>query len=440
MLSVALASISGAIANVALPTIAKDLGVSPATSIWVISSYQIALGALILPMSSLGEIFSYRRVYRVGLLVFTLASLLCAFTHSLPILIVGRMLQGVGAAGVVSLNTVITRFTYPRAMLGRGIGLNSVLVATSTAAGPSVAAAILAVADWPWLFLVNVPLGGLAFILSRWIPVTKGSGHPFDVRSAVLNAVALGGLILGIDEIGRGEATEWAILAIIAAVISGIFLVRRQETLKAPMLATDLLKNPAMSLAVTTSGCSYAAQWFAFVSLPFFFQDVMGQSQIATGLLMTPWPVTVMAISPLVGRLSDRYPAGVLCSIGAGIMSLGLILLAFLPDQASSLDISWRMVIAGIGFGVFQTPNNRSIIMSAPPERSGGAGGLLALGRMIGQATGAALVALIFGLCALNGASQGTAVVLALLAGAGFAGAGSIASALRSLSRKPAEA
>lgn len=121
-------------------------------------------------------------------------------------------------------------------------------------------------------------------------------------------------------------------------------------------------------------------------------------------------------------------------------MSLGLILLAFLPDQASSLDISWRMVIAGIGFGVFQTPNNRSIIMSAPPERSGGAGGLLALGRMIGQATGAALVALIFGLCALNGASQGTAVVLALLAGAGFAGAGSIASALRSLSRKPAEA
>ena len=206
-LGLILAVLNGAIANVALPTIARDMHTSPAGSIWVVNAFQLAVTVSLLPLASLGEIHGYKRIYKGGLILFTIASLFCALSSSLPTLIVARVIQGVGAAGIMSVNGALVRFIYPRAWLGRGVGLNATIGSTASAIGPSVASAILSVAHWPWLFAVNVPLGILAIIIAwHHLPDTPRTRGKFDVISALLQAAAFGLLLIGISEMGHGDA------------------------------------------------------------------------------------------------------------------------------------------------------------------------------------------------------------------------------------------
>ena len=429
----ALSVLDSAIANIALPAIAKEIHASPADSIWVINAYQLAVVISLLPLASLGDIFGYRRIYMVGLAVFTGAALVSALSHSLLMLTLGRALQGVGAAGIMSVNTALVRFTYPRRQLGRGIAMVSVVVSISSAAGPSVAAAILAVASWPWLFAINVPIGIVALLMSlRLLPYTPPSENRFDLVSAFLSAFAFAFLISGINGIGHHHPALFVIIELAGAVLVGYALIHRQNSLAMPLLPVDLFKRPVFALSVTTSVCAFVAQGIVFVALPFYFQDVIARSQVETGLLITPWPVTVAIIAPIAGRLADRYPAGILGGIGLAVLSLGFVLLALLPAQPSDADIIWRMTVCGCGFGFFQSPNNRAIVSSAPRERSGGAGAIQATARLLGQTVGAALVALVFGYA---GPSGGTSPTIAILLAAGFSALAAITSISRLLNR-----
>ncbi len=426
-MAIAMAVLDSFIANVALPTIARDLDVSPATSIWAVNAYQIAVTVSLLPLSSLGDIYGYRRVYRVGLAIFTVASLACALAPSFWTLTAARAAQGIGAAGILSVNVALIRFIYPKASLGRGIGTNALVVATGSVAGPTVAAGILSFATWPWLFAVNLPIGLVALWMARALPATEGSGQNFDFASALISASTFGLLILGMGSIGQPGPIAWIELA--AALCLGLVLIRRQAGQTRPMLAIDLFRRLPFTLAIATSFCFFVAAYLAYVSLPFFFQNVLGRSQAETGLLITPWPAATALAAPLAGRLSDRWPAIPLAVIGMGTMALGLILLALLPAAPSNLDIVWRMVICGLGFGLFQTPNNKAIVTSAPLDRSGGANGVAATTRQLGMATGAALVAIVFSLGA--GQSLSRDVITALLLAAGFATASALGSSLR---------
>ena len=421
--------LDSSIANIALPTIAREIGASPAQSIWVINAYQLAVVVSLLPLASLGDIFGYRRIYVIGLAVFTLAALVSALSHSLAMLALGRALQGLGAAGMTSVNIALVRFTYPRRQLGRGIAMTAVAVSVSSAAGPTVASAILAVASWPWLFAIDVPIGLVTLGLSlRLLPYTPPSPHRFDLASALLSAVASALLIAGINGIGHGQAVPFIVIELLGAIGAGYVLVRRQAALSLPLLPVDLFRRPVFVLSVTTSVCTFVAQGIVFVTLPFYFQDVLGRSQVATGLLMTPWPAMVAIVAPLAGRLADRYPVGILCGIGLGVLTLGFVLLAALPAQPHSADIVWRMMICGSGFGFFGSPNNRAIITSAPRERSGGAGAIQSTARLLGQTVGAAFVALIFGFA---GPAGGTGPTVAILLAAGFAALAGVLSVLR---------
>ena len=428
IVAVSMASLDTSIANAVLPTIAVDLHATPAASIWVVNSYQLALVACLLPFSSLGEIFGYRRVYGYGLAVFTVASLLCALSWSLPTLTAARVLQGVGAAGIMSVNTALIRFIYPARNLGRGVGFNAMTVAVSTALGPTVAAGVLSVASWQWLFAINVPVGVLALALAvRFLPATPRARRRFDLISAVLNAGTFGLLILGIGEGAHSASGPTTALVLGGAAVFGFFLVRRQLGMSAPLLPVDLYRRPLFALSSLTSMCSFAAQGLSFVSLPFFFQTVLGHTAVETGLLLTPWPVVTGLMAPIAGPLSDRYPPAILGGIGMAALCCGLALMATLPAHPDNLAIVWRMMICGAGFGFFQSPNLKAIMSSAPPERSGGASGIVATSRLIGQSTGAALVALCFGISATHGPA------LALTLAACFAGGASVASFSRLL-------
>ena len=186
--ALAMASLDTAIANIALPAIAADLHVSPADVVWVVNIYQIALVATLLPLGALGEIVGHQRIYLGGLLLFTLASLGCAFAWSLPSLTAARALQGLGASGIMSVNAALVRFVYPTHMLGRGFGHNALVVGTAFTFGPTIASAILSIGTWPWLFAINIPFGVIAIWIGlKTLPKTPRAEHAFDFASAALD-------------------------------------------------------------------------------------------------------------------------------------------------------------------------------------------------------------------------------------------------------------
>lgn len=417
-LGLTLAVLDGAIANVALPTIARDLDASPASSIWVVNAYQIAVTISLLPLASLGDIYGYRRVYQYGMIVFTIASLGCALSDSLLTLTIARIIQGFGAAGIMSVNGALVRFIYPRRLIGTGIGLNATIGSIASAVGPTVASAILSVATWPWLFAVNVPLGLVAIpVAFRALPITRSSGVRFDGLSALWSALTFGILIIAISGMGHGGSASLGGAELCIAAVFGFVLVTRQLSLSSPMLPVDLLRIRLFALSVATSITGFLAQSMALVSLPFLFENTLGRDPVQTGLLLTPWPLSVAVIAPLTGRLADRYPVGLLSGCGLAVMAAGLALASLLPAHPSAFDIVWRMMICGLGFGFFNTPNNRAIIVSAPPTRAGAASGMQATSRLLGQSTGAAMVALMFGVFPISGTRE-SLVFAACAAGA----------------------
>lgn len=435
-LATSLAVLDGSIVNVALPSISRELHVGAAEAIWVVNAYQIAVFVCLLPLASLAETLGYRRVYLTGIAIFTLASLSCALATSLEALIFARVAQGLGAACIMCLNGAITRFNYPKAVLARGIAVNAMVVASGTALGPTIGAAILAVGPWPWLFAVNVPLGVLALWMAyRNMPSPPVSRGAFDWTSAALNAFAFGMIMIGVDSLSHGDRASVGVIELAVGVAAGFILVRRSLAQERPLVPVDLLRIPIFALSVCSSVTAFTSQTLAFVALPFILQYGLGRSEVETGLLMTPWPLAVLIVAPISGRLVERFSAGLLGGLGLAVMAVGLFLLATLPQPASAFDIGWRMALCGAGFAVFQSPNNRTLMTSAPIERSGGAAGMLATGRLLGQTFGALLVAFMF---RVFPNSHGAALPLGVACA--FAVVASVVSTLRMSTPKPPHA
>jgi DHA2 family multidrug resistance protein-like MFS transporter len=428
--------LDGNIANTALPHITKQLHATPASSIWVVNAFLLTVSVCVVPLSSLADIIGYKRVYQVGLAIFTVASLGCSLPHSLNALIAARILQGIGSACMWSVSAAVIRYTYPRALLGRGIGYGGIVVFTSAAAGPSIASGILALATWHWLFAINIPFGLLALSLSeRSLAPAEGTRHRWDFVSAILSAVTVVALITGIDGLGS-ERPALVAVKLVVALAAGWLLVRRQIALPFPMLAIDLFRRPIFALASMASLFSFIGQGLGIVVLPFFLIDVLGFSQVKAGLLLTPWPLAAGIMSHLSGRLADRYSVRTLGTIGMGVFTAGLILLATAPVNPAVFDLVWRTALCGLGFGFFGSPNNRAMIAGAPKERSGGAGGISTMSRLLGQSLGVALVAVIFGIYARGGVTQ-LGSRLALCCGAVFTAAAGVISSLRQMGAPP---
>jgi DHA2 family multidrug resistance protein-like MFS transporter len=258
----------------------------------------------------------------------------------------------------------------------------------------------------------------LAFAIGvRALPVTVGSDRRFDWISALLNATTFGFLITGAESLAReGPASGLPKLAV--GLVAGAVLAWRELRVEAPLVPFDLLRLPIFGLSILTSIVSFGAQMMAYVGLPFYFQTELGRSAVVTGLLMTPWPIAVGIAAPLAGRLADRHRAGTLGGIGLSVFAAGLFALSLLQPGVSDLDIAWRMALCGLGFGFFQSPNNRAMITAAPMHRSGAAGGALATARLLGQTAGAVTTAIFFQLAGTHAAptAMATAAGLAALA------------------------
>jgi DHA2 family multidrug resistance protein-like MFS transporter len=438
ILGIAVAVLDGTIMNLALPSIARELGASASHAIWVVNAYQIAILVMLLPLASLGDLFGYRRIYLLGMGLFTVSSLAAVLSNSMGTLIAARTLQGLGAAGIMSVNAALVRLIYPSSQLGRGMAINSMVVATASVAGPSVAASILSVASWPWLFAFNVPLGLVVLAIGlRALPSNQRApavpGTRFSAIDVLLNIGMFSLVFLGVDRLGVREggatgtpAMGWALLG--AGLAVGFVYLRRQRTMVLPLFPVDLLRIPVFALSMGTSVAAFTAQMLSYIALPFLLLDVYGRTHLQAGLLITAWPLAIVVMAPIVGRLIGRYPDGLLGGIGLGLLASGLALLAALPAHPGDLDIAWRMALCGVGFGLFQSPNNHTIVTSAPRHRSGAASGMLGTARLTGQTLGAVVVAAVFSLWTPH---DGRGPVIALVLAATCAALAGICSSLR---------
>ena len=386
------------ISNVVLPTFAHDFGTSPSVTTWIVNGYQLAIVVSLLSFSALGEILGYKKIFVAGIAMFCITSLMCALSDSFWTLTTARVFQGFSASAITSVNTALLRLIYPPNQIGRGMGINAVVIAISAAAGPSVASGILAITTWHWLFAINLPLGAFALILGiKHLPGQKiTSKRKFDTKSAIANAITFGLLIYTLDGFAHHDRNHFLIPQLIVLVVVGTYFIRRQLGQESPLLPLDLMKIPIFRLSILTSIFSFIAEMLAMISLPFFLQNTLGHSEVMTGLLLTPWPLASLITAPAAGYLVEKVRPGILGSIGMVIFGIGLYFLSNLDKDTSIMGIIWRLSLCGAGFGLFQTPNNSTLISSAPTNRSGGASGMMGMARLIGQTLGTTFTALLF--------------------------------------------
>ncbi len=424
--AISMAILDSYIMNIVLPTLAHDFKISPSTATWIVNGYQLAIVASILPFSSLADIIGCRRIFLIGSIMFCITSVFCALSDSFTTLFIARIFQGFSASAIMSVSTALIKRIFPKAHIGRGMGINAMVVSISAAAGPSIAGGILAISSWHWLFSINIPLGLTAFFLGyRFLPKTvHDKSRKFDYISAIANAITFGLLFYTIDGFAHHNSLIRLFIQLAVVFIVGYFFIRRQLHQDSPLLPVDLMRIPIFRLSIFASICSFIAQMLAMISLPFYLQNTMGMSEVMTGLMITPWPVAALIMGPLAGYLIEKVNPSLIGSIGMVIFCGGLFSLSFLNPHSTHIDVIWRVALTGMGFALFQTPNNSAIMASAPTQRSGGASGMLSLGRLVGQTFGTTFVALFFSFIVKDRATavslliaSGLAMITAIISG-----------------------
>ena len=386
--------IDGAIASVALPTIARDLGVSNAVVTNVITVYQLVLVMFLLPFSSLGDRVGHRRLYQAGQALFMLSCALCFFADSFALLLVLRAVQAIGAAMALSVSAGMLRQIYPANKLGSGLGLNSVIVASSAALAPTVGGWIVGHLAWQWVFVVAAPLALISLLLGRALPEPEPQNRPAEWLSGGLSALTMLLLIGGLQLATHGDVAV-GVMTVVLGVALLVGLVRRERQRETPVLPVDLLSQPVLGLTALASMCSFIAASALMLSLPFRLEVGMGYAPQTVGLLLLPFPLTMLVISPIAGWASDRIAPTKLGVTGMGIAIVGLVLMAALPDAPGEWGIAWRLSLTALGFALFFAPNSRLLIGRAPRNRAAAAGGLLSTSRLLGQALAAVVVGIL---------------------------------------------
>jgi len=440
ILGIGMSVLDATMVNLALPGIVRDLGIAEADGVWLVNAYQLAILVLLLPLALLGDLLGYRRIYLAGVGLFMAASLASVLAAGPGQLALARALQGAGAAGLFAVNAALVRLIYPARLLGRGIAINSAVVAVASVAGPAVAALVLSWASWHWMFAMNIPLAALVLALGwRSLPANHGvaaAGRRFPWLDALLNAAMFLLLFLGLQRLvphaNVAQAPALALAMVALGALVGVVYVRRQRELvrhgAVPLLPVDLLAIPVFRLSMATSVAAFAAQTLASVALPFLLLEGLQRSTAEAGWVLAAWPLGTVLMAPVAARLIGRQPSGLLGGIGLGLLAVGLLSLALLPAHAAGLALAACLALCGAGFGLFQSPNNHTIVTAAPAHRSGGAAGMLGTARLTGQSLGALLVGALYSLWATQ---PGRVPALALMLAAGLALAGGATSLLR---------
>ncbi|MBV9231952.1 MAG: MFS transporter [Chloroflexi bacterium] len=405
-------TLDGSIVNIGLPSIANTfhVGISGAVE-WIIIGYLVVIAAALLTFGRLADMLGRKPIFLTGLVIFILGSMLCGLAPSLPLLILARLLQGIGGALIFSVNVAMITSTFPNNERGLALGLNAVVVSMGVAAGPTIGGIITQYLTWRWIFYVNVPICMLvllaAYYFYREHSPQREQQERFDPLGAIVLAIGLAAFTLGLS---FGQEWGWLSPGTLSALVIGIAMlgvaVYVESHVEYPIVNLKLVTNRVFAFANISFMLCMMALFAPGFLLPFYFEQLRGFSTVQTGLLLTPLPLTLAVVAPLSGSLADRLGSRWLSPLGLAVACFGLFLISQLNAQSPTWDILWRLAIIGIGQGLFMSPNTRTMMGAAPRNAQGEASGLLATGRVIGQSMSVALTGTVF--AALGGAAAGT--------------------------------
>ncbi len=414
----ALFVVDGAIANVALPTIARDLGVTDSAVTNVVTVYQLAMVMVLLPFATIGDKVGHRNLYQIGQVLFCVASAAAFLVTNFWILLLVRAAQAVGAGIALSVSAAMLRAIYPARSLGTGMGINSVIVATAYAVAPTLGGFITEHFDWRWVFVAAAPLALISLAVGRTLPDPQPRPMKIDWTGGAWSALTVLLLIGGLA-VATHERPAPGLIAIAAGALSAAFLTRYERRRDRPVLPVDLMAMPAIGLSILAAIAAFIASAMLIVALPFRFEQGMGYSPDEVGLLLLPFPLTMLVVAPAAGWLSDRVSPSILGLVGMVVAVVGLGFIATMSNEAGTTAIGWRLALTALGFGLFLSPNSRLIIGQAPKDRSAAAGGLLSTARLFGQSSGAALIGVVLAMdLGLGPVPAVAAIALCILAAA----------------------
>lgn len=386
-----MACLDSSIVNVALPVMSSKLSASMASIEWVVTSYLIVISATILIFGRLGDIKGKTRIFKFGVILFTAGSLLCGISYSLPILVIARVIQAVGAACTMSTNQGIITHVFPSNERGRALGISGTFVALGTMVGPPLGGFIVSVLSWQYIFLINVPIGILTFIFGTKILPKSGKAldEKLDTKGAALFTMAIvalfGSLIRG-QEIGYSEPI--IITGFVIAFISMTVFIFVENRLQTPLLYLPIFKNKLFSVSILCGFISFVAMSCTNIIQPFYFQKALKLSPAVTGLFMMVSPLILSMVAPVSGYLSDKIGSELLTFLGLVFTSTGLILMSTMNEHSSLWSIMIFIAVMSLGNGLFQSPNNSLIMSTVPKNKLGIAGSVNALIRNLGMVFG----------------------------------------------------
>ncbi len=393
-----MATLDASIVNISLPNIMAAFDANLTLSEWVVLSYLLTITGLLLPFGRLADLTGRKKVFLLGLIIFSAGSALCALSQSIHQLILFRSIQAVGAAMIMANTFAIVTAVFPSQERGRALGINGTVVAAGFTVGPTLGGFLVSHLSWRAIFYVNVPVGVFGILMTIYIlqehlvSPTLGQKKGFDFLGAALTIIGLSALVLGLT---TGQEQGWDRPQVISELIiaaAALLLVPLWETrAEHPLIDLQLFKIRLFSFGNIAGFLSFLSLSANVFLMPFFLQLALGYSPVHAGLLMTPTALGIVVVSPLSGWLSDRLGARLLSTTGMAINMATLYWLSGLTPQADYHDVLIRLIFLGIGQGLFQSPNNSSVMGSIPRDRLGIASGFLAMMRTVGQVVGTAL-------------------------------------------------
>ena len=394
VLAVFMSTLDGSIVNVALPNMAKALGVTTSKIQLVVTSYLIVIVGIILVFGRLGDMFGKTKMFKVGMLFFTIGSLLCGISRSFPVLIFSRVIQGIGAAGTMANNQGIITEIFPENERGKALGLSGTAVALGSLVGPGLGGIIVGATSWEYIFLINVPIGIIGLICAfKLLPKsTKKSNEKIDIIGSILFLFTMVPLFVSLNEgVNIGFTSPLIICGFIVSVIAFIIFILVERKLESPLMQLDMFKNKLFSLSIFCGFISFVAIFCHNTILPFYLQNLMSYSPQKSGMILMVYPLVLLVVAPISGSLSDKIGSEILTLIGLISTSLGLFLMASLNEISSVINMTFFIVIMSIGMGLFQSPNNSLVMSTVAKNKLGVAGSINALIRNIGIISGTAL-------------------------------------------------
>ena len=391
-----MSTLNASIVNISLPAIADDFDIGIPEVEWVVVAFLLATGALLLTFGRLGDIVGYKRVYVVGFIIFTLAGVLCGLSQSVAELVGLRAVQGLGAGMVQAIGPAIVTATFSPQERGKALGLNAMSVAVGLALGPTLGGVLTEWLSWRWIFFVNLPVGVFGVLWAQKMLSEEGGGDSrqrrFDPLGAVLVSGALFALLLALSE---GSSWGWGSFKTIGLLATftllGVAFVVAEFRVKQPMLDLKLFTIRSFVAGNMSLLIAFAALFAANFLLPFFLERGQGLSDFESGLLLTPLPLAILVVAPFSGALSDRIGTRIPSTVGLTVLAVGLLSLTSIDAETGHWGLIWRFAIVGAGMGLFNSPNQSSIMGSVPKPRLGNASGMISQMRYTGQALGIAV-------------------------------------------------